>query len=77
MRVSVDIFGYAASVPAAEGIGQDFTKISENVDVISPMVYPSHYTTGWFGVKDPDKNPYQTIKGSMTDTHKNSILQAS
>ncbi len=25
-RVSVDIFGYAASVPAAEGIGQDFQK---------------------------------------------------
>lgn len=70
VRVSVDIFGYAASVPAAEGIGQDFAKISENVDVISPMVYPSHYSTGWFGVKDPDKNPYATIKGSMEDTLK-------
>ncbi|MCM3131704.1 putative glycoside hydrolase [Paenibacillus polysaccharolyticus] len=70
VRVSVDIFGYAASVPAAEGIGQDFVKISENVDVISPMVYPSHYSTGWYGVKDPDKDPYTTIKGSMKDTHK-------
>ncbi|WP_322903587.1 putative glycoside hydrolase [Paenibacillus campi] len=70
VRVSVDIFGYAASVPAAEGIGQDFAKISENVDVISPMVYPSHYTTGWFGVKNPDTNPYATIKGSMVDTLK-------
>ena len=70
VRVSVDIFGYAASVPAAEGIGQDFVKISKNVDIISPMVYPSHYSTGWFDVKDPDKNPYATIKGSMIDTHK-------
>ncbi|WP_379153777.1 putative glycoside hydrolase [Paenibacillus sp. sgz5001063] len=70
VRVSVDIFGYAASVPAAEGIGQDFVRISKNVDVISPMVYPSHYSTGWFDVKDPDKNPYATIKGSMVDTHK-------
>ncbi|WP_420094264.1 putative glycoside hydrolase [Paenibacillus faecalis] len=69
IRVSVDIFGYAASVPAAEGIGQDFVKISENVDVISPMVYPSHYSTGWYGSKVPDKAPYQTIKGSMKDTH--------
>ncbi|SMF78435.1 hypothetical protein SAMN05661091_1561 [Paenibacillus uliginis N3/975] len=69
IRVSVDIFGYAASVPAAEGIGQDFVKISKHVDVISPMVYPSHYTTGWFGSKVPDKAPYQTIKGSMKDTH--------
>ncbi|WNS46164.1 putative glycoside hydrolase [Paenibacillus sp. MMS20-IR301] len=70
VRVSVDIFGYAASVPAAEGIGQDFVKISKNVDVISPMVYPSHYSTGWFDVKDPDKDPYATIRGSMVDTHK-------
>jgi len=70
VRVSVDIFGYAASVPAAEGIGQDFNKISANVDVISPMVYPSHYTQGWFGAKDPDKEPYRTIKGSMADTFK-------
>ena len=70
VRVSVDIFGYAASVPAAEGIGQDFVKISKYVDVISPMVYPSHYSTGWFRVKDPDKNPYATIKGAMVDTHK-------
>ncbi|NBD26039.1 putative glycoside hydrolase [Paenibacillus glycinis] len=70
VRVSVDIFGYAASVPAAEGIGQDFVKISKNVDVISPMIYPSHYGTGWFGVKDPDTNPYATIAGAMKDTHK-------
>jgi hypothetical protein len=70
VRVSVDIFGYAASVPAAEGIGQDFVKISEAVHVISPMVYPSHYSTGWFKLKDPDKAPYDTIKGAMNDTLK-------
>lgn len=70
VRVSVDIFGYAASVPAADGIGQDFTKISSNVNVICPMIYPSHYSTGWFKQKDPDRAPYATIKGSMVDTHK-------
>jgi hypothetical protein len=70
VRVSVDIFGYAASVPAAEGIGQDFVKISKQVNIISPMVYPSHYSTGWFKVKEPDMDPYATIKGAMEDTHK-------
>jgi len=70
VRVSVDIFGYAASVPAAEGIGQDFAKISSSVNVISPMIYPSHYSTGWFKQPDPDKAPYATIKGAMVDTHK-------
>ncbi|MDB5056334.1 MAG: GTP-binding protein [Bacilli bacterium] len=69
-RVSVDIFGYAASVPAADGIGQDFNKISMNVDVISPMIYPSHYSTGWFDSKVPDAAPYVTINGAMKDTHK-------
>jgi hypothetical protein len=70
VRVSVDIFGYAASVPSAEGIGQDFNKISENVDVICPMIYPSHYSTGWFGSKVPDAAPYVTINGAMVDTNK-------
>ncbi|MGF7031388.1 hypothetical protein J2T17_002299 [Paenibacillus mucilaginosus] len=70
VRVSVDIFGYAASVPAAEGIGQDFEKISRQVDVISPMVYPSHYSAGWYGSQVPDARPYATIEGSMKDTHK-------
>ncbi|MBA9086324.1 hypothetical protein FHR92_002797 [Fontibacillus solani] len=70
IKVSVDIFGYAASVPAAEGIGQDFVQISEQVDVICPMIYPSHYTTGWFNAQDPDRAPYQTIKGAIADTHK-------
>lgn len=70
IKVSVDIFGYAASVPAAEGIGQDFVKISDQVDIICPMIYPSHYTTGWFSAKDPDKAPYQTIKGAIADTQK-------
>ncbi|PZE20968.1 putative glycoside hydrolase [Paenibacillus xerothermodurans] len=70
VRMSVDIFGYAASVPAAYGIGQDFQKISQNVDVICPMVYPSHYSAGWFGVNVPDAAPYVTINGAMQHTHK-------
>ncbi|WP_442601370.1 putative glycoside hydrolase [Paenibacillus sp. KN14-4R] len=70
VRVSVDIFGYAASVPAAEGIGQDFEKISANVNVICPMIYPSHYSTGWFGAKVPDAAPYVTINGASIDTTK-------
>lgn len=70
VRVSVDIFGYAASVPAAEGIGQDFAAISKNVDIICPMIYPSHYSTGWYGSKVPDAQPYTTISGAIVDTKK-------
>ncbi|MEF2248493.1 putative glycoside hydrolase [Paenibacillus sp. IITD108] len=70
VRVSIDIFGYAASVPAAEGIGQDFVQISNDVHVISPMIYPSHYSTGWFNLKTPDRSPYETITGAIKDTQK-------
>lgn len=70
VRTSVDIFGYAASVPAAEGIGQDFVKIAQNTDVLSAMIYPSHYSTGWFGQKVPDAAPYATINGASVDTNK-------
>lgn len=59
--VSVDIFGYAATHGPAEGIGQDFSRISEEVDVISSMIYPSHWGPGSFGIDTPDTEPYEVI----------------
>ncbi|WP_232305976.1 putative glycoside hydrolase [Pontibacillus litoralis] len=58
--VSVDIFGYAATIPEAPGIGQNFSKIANEVDVISSMIYPSHWTS-YFGINNPDEEPYRTI----------------
>ncbi len=58
--VSVDIFGYAATIPAAPNIGQNFSKISENVDVISAMIYPSHWGP-YFGLEKPDLHPYELV----------------
>jgi hypothetical protein len=60
VKVSVDIFGYTATLPEAPGIGQNFSKISENVDVISSMIYPSHWTS-YFGIAKPDTEPYRLI----------------
>ncbi|WP_342526008.1 putative glycoside hydrolase [Chryseomicrobium sp. FSL W7-1435] len=61
VEVSVDIFGYAATLPEAPGIGQNFSKISENVDVISSMIYPSHWTS-YFGIAKPDLEPYKLVQ---------------
>ncbi|MBP1915672.1 hypothetical protein J2Z23_002653 [Lederbergia galactosidilyticus] len=61
VKVSVDIFGYTATLPEAPGIGQNFNKISENVDVISSMIYPSHWTS-YFGIAKPDLEPYKLVK---------------
>lgn len=60
-QVSVDIFGYSATLPEAPGIGQNFSKISENVDVISSMIYPSHWTS-YFGIAKPDLEPYRLVQ---------------
>ncbi|WP_264803980.1 putative glycoside hydrolase [Cytobacillus sp. NCCP-133] len=60
VKVSVDIFGYTATLPEAPGIGQNFTKISEHVDVISSMIYPSHWSS-YFGIAKPDLEPYKLV----------------
>ncbi|MCT2534670.1 putative glycoside hydrolase [Aquibacillus koreensis] len=62
VNVSVDIFGYTATIPEAPGIGQNFLKISEHVDVISSMIYPSHWGPGYFNIPQPDTEPYRLVK---------------
>jgi hypothetical protein len=61
VKVSVDIFGYSATLPEAPGIGQNFTRIASSVDVISAMIYPSHWSDGYFGIPKPDKEPYRLV----------------
>lgn len=65
VEVSVDIFGYAATVSEASGIGQDFSAISNNVDVISSMIYPSHWGPGNFDLSAPDLYPYEVVDEYM------------
>ncbi len=67
VKVSADVFGLTCSAEKDMGIGQVFEKIAENVDIICPMVYPSHYNRGDFNIPDPDRNPYQTVYRSMMD----------
>ena len=72
VKTSADVFGYAATVKETPGIGQSFPKIAENVDVISSMVYPSHWGTGYFGLENPDTEPYKTID-SYLDKEKEAL----
>jgi len=65
VRVSVDIFGYSATLPEAPGIGQNFNRIAGSVDVISSMIYPSHWSNGYFGIPRPDKEPYRLVAAYM------------
>ena len=61
VKISADVFGYSALVKNAPGIGQSFPKISKNVDAISSMIYPSHWSPGDFGLEAPDTEPYKTV----------------
>lgn len=65
--VSADVFGtvidneYDSSV-----VGQDYAAISSNLDVICPMIYPSHYASGVYNQQYPNSAPYEMITGALT-----------
>ncbi|GKX28350.1 hypothetical protein SH1V18_08300 [Vallitalea longa] len=69
VKVSADVFGtIITSKIDAKAIGQDYLEMARKLDVICPMVYPSHYGKGYFGIprdKHSDLYPYETILGSM------------
>ena len=43
----------------------------EHLDFIAPMIYPSHYPSGYKGFKNPADHPYEVIYNSM----KNALLK--
>ena len=68
--ISADIFGLTTSALDDQGIGQLYEKIIANVDIVSPMVYPSHYAPGSFGLGNPNLHPYETVYRAIRDAHK-------
>lgn len=65
VHLSADIIAHAITSKKIGGIGQKFSNIADHVDVISPMIFPSHWVKGIFGVKDPDKQPYDIVTEYM------------
>lgn len=64
-KISVDLFGLTTVNTDDMGIGQILENAFENFDYISPMVYPSHYASGFIGFANPAEHPYEVIKYSM------------
>lgn len=64
--VSADVFGLVTTATDDMRIGQHLESIARSVDVICPMVYPSHYGKGSYGVAEPDFEPYKIVNRSMT-----------
>jgi len=65
VRVSVDVFGLSATRDL--GIGQSPRRLSKIVDAIYPMVYPSHYGPGEYGLASPVSVPGKTVGRSLRD----------
>ncbi len=66
--VSADIYGLVGSVTDDMGLGQYWEAISNVVDYVSPMMYPSHYANHTYQLPVPDAYPYETIYNSARDS---------
>lgn len=65
--VSADVFGaIIGSEEDAGSVGQIYGDMAANLDYICPMIYPSHYGDGNFGIQYPDTKPYETIAGALS-----------
>ncbi|TVR65557.1 MAG: hypothetical protein EA422_03810 [Gemmatimonadales bacterium] len=63
--VTADVFGMATSARNDVGIGQLWEDMVDAVDVILPMIYPSHYWQGSFGIDAPNAHPYEVIGSAL------------
>lgn len=64
-RLGISVFGIAATRPGQ--IGQDIRLLAPHVDFVAPMVYPSHWGPGEYGVASPNRQPGDIVGASVAD----------
>jgi hypothetical protein len=57
------LYGIAADRPTQ--IAQDVPAMAEHLDYVAPMIYPSHWGPGEYGVADPNRQPYDIITATL------------
>jgi hypothetical protein len=57
------LYGIAADRPTQ--IAQDVPAMSEHLDYVAPMIYPSHWGPGEYDVADPNRQPYDIITATL------------
>ena len=70
IKTSVDLFGMTTTVESDMGIGQVLEKALPYFDYVAPMVYPSHYPSGWNGFANPAGYPYDVVHIAMSEGRK-------
>jgi peptidoglycan/xylan/chitin deacetylase (PgdA/CDA1 family) len=63
--LGASVFGVAATRP--KEVAQDIPAMAREVDYIAPMLYPSHWGPGEYGVSDPNGEPYAIVSASTND----------
>lgn len=76
-RLSIDLFGLAATTYYDFGVGQMIEDAYDHFDFVSPMLYPSHFPLSFLGppvlssasaepeYKEPAEHPYEVVRKSM------------
>lgn len=70
--VTADVFGLTATDTTDMGIGQRWEMFVNQVDVVLPMAYPSHYAPGTYGLSRPNAHPYAVINNTLKDAQRRS-----
>jgi len=67
VEISICVFGLTTTNLHDMGIGQKIVDLTtEDIDAICPMVYPSHYNPGEYGLPNPNAEPYKTVFYSVS-----------
>ena len=66
--IAADVYGQVGSLPDDMALGQHWESVSNVVDYICPMIYPSHYGRGVYGLPVPDAYPYKTVYHCTQDS---------
>ncbi|WP_036609179.1 putative glycoside hydrolase [Oribacterium sp. P6A1] len=74
--MSADVFGtIIGSYVDTVSVGQDYPVMAGAADYMCPMIYPSHYGNGNFGLDVPDIHPYEAILGACNASQKDLALE--
>jgi hypothetical protein len=70
IKTSADLFGLVTTETTDMGIGQVLEKALPHFDYIGPMIYPSHYAKGEYGIPVPATKPYETVMKALAGAKK-------
>lgn len=77
VHVSADVFGVVTHSwdDKPEDIGQTWRMVANSTEYICPMIYPSHYGSGFYGFNVPDQYPYEVVRTALLEALERNAAQ--